>query len=40
MTFDPIPITGNIAFDYMFSLVFVSGLVSVAPYLLFKLLRS
>lgn len=39
MTFSPIPITGNEAFDYFFSLVFVSGLIGIGPMMLFKLLK-
>ena len=39
MTFDPIPITGNLVFDYFFSIVFVMGCISIGPSLLFRLLR-
>lgn len=39
MTFNPIAITGNQAFDYFFSLVFVFGLIAIGPALLFRLLK-
>ncbi len=35
-----IPITGNLAFDYFFSLVFTLGLVAVGTQMLFKLFRG
>lgn len=40
MTFDPIPITGVLSFDYFFSLVFVLGLVAIVPGQILKLLRT
>lgn len=39
MTIGTIPITGNPAFDYFFTIVFVMGCVAVGPALVFKLLR-
>lgn len=32
-------ITGNVAFDYFFSIVFYMGLVAIVPGQIFKLLR-
>lgn len=39
MTISPIPVTGNQAFDYFFSIVFVLGMISIGPSLLFKLFK-
>jgi len=39
MTINAIPVTGNAAFDYFFTIVFVMGLVSIGPALLFRLFR-
>lgn len=39
MTFGVIPFTGNLCFDYFFSLVFVSGLIAIGPSMLYRLLR-
>jgi hypothetical protein len=40
MTIGVIPVTGNLPFDYFFTLVFVMGLVAIGPAMLFRLLRS
>lgn len=40
MTFPVFPITGNIVFDYFFTLTFSIGCVSFGPSLLFRLFRS
>jgi hypothetical protein len=40
MDFGVIPVTGNLAFDYFFTLPFVLGLVAIGPALLFKLFRG
>lgn len=39
MTFDPFVITGNPAFDFFFSLVFMFVIISIGPALLFRLLK-
>jgi len=39
MTIGIIPISGNMVFDYFFTMVFVLGCISIGPAMLFKLLR-
>lgn len=39
MTIGVMTVTGNMSFDYFFTLVFVFGLVAIGPSLLYRLLR-
>lgn len=39
MTIDVIPVTGNLVFDYFFTIVFLLGCISIGPSMLFRLLR-
>jgi len=39
MTVHVLTITGNLAFDYFFSITFYMGLIAIVPAMIFRLMR-